>query len=538
MVAKHRYYEANDVASQPTIYYHPADIAEAPTELWLRPPAEPHRSRWPLLLAMVLFLLLTVAVAGGLGLAYWTSSDLILPGVRVMDVPLGGQTTAEAQATLQGHWQQQGILLDAGDSRWVTSPADLGLVLDAPATVQAAHQVGRSLSGLEEALRAGGRVEVQPRWRFDPAAAEAYLQSLAPQVAEEPVNAGVQIVNGQAEATPPVAGRALDVPATLAALRQNPAGVLAAGQLPLLTTPVQPAIVDASAVAEAANQLLATTLSIHALDPITGEQIDGLVTPEVWSSWLSLDILSQGNPPQFRWVVDESQLRAYLSAQAAGLGPARYLEMREAVAAVTEAINAGTYRATVRVYYHDRQHVVRAGDTLSSIGREYGIPYPWIQQANPNLGNGLYEGQVVTIPSPDALLPLPIVWNKRIVVSITEQRVWVYENGNLKWEWAASTGIDESPTAPGVFQIQSHVDNAYAGNWDLWMPHFMGVYRPAPEVEFMNGFHGFPTRNGSQLLWTNSLGHKVTYGCILLSSENASTLYEWAEEGVVVEILP
>ncbi len=145
-------------------------------------------------------------------------------------------------------------------------------------------------------------------------------------------------------------------------------------------------------------------------------------------------------------------------------------------------------------------------------------------------------GQAIVIPSPDALLPLPPVPGKRIVVSISEQRAWVYENGQLKWEWPASTGIDSSPTAPGVFQIQSHEPNAYAGNWDLWMPSFMGIYRPVPTSEFMNGFHGFPTRGQAQLLWTGDLGRRVTYGCILLSSENAQLLYEWAEEGVVVEV--
>ncbi len=203
------------------------------------------------------------------------------------------------------------------------------------------------------------------------------------------------------------------------------------------------------------------------------------------------------------------------------------------------AINTQQTDVYVRVFYHDRQHVVQSGETLSSIGRDYGIPYPWLEQANPDAANGLFVGQTVTIPSPDALLPLPIVQNKRIIVSITQQRVWVYENGNLlKWEWAASTGIDESPTSPGIFQIQSHELKAYAGNWDLWMPNFMGIYRPVPTSDFMNGFHGFPTRNGSQLLWTSSLGRKVTYGCILLSSDNAATLYDWAEEGVVVEIRP
>jgi lipoprotein-anchoring transpeptidase ErfK/SrfK len=114
--------------------------------------------------------------------------------------------------------------------------------------------------------------------------------------------------------------------------------------------------------------------------------------------------------------------------------------------------------------------------------------------------------------------------------------MWAYENGAVKWEWPVSTGITSSPAAPGIFQIQSHDLNAYAANWDLWMPHFMGIYRPVPTSDFMNGFHGFPTRNGSTLLWTDDLGHRVTYGCILISSDNAITLYDWAEEGVVVEI--
>ena len=56
--------------------------------------------------------------------------------------------------------------------------------------------------------------------------------------------------------------------------------------------------------------------------------------------------------------------------------------------------------------------------------------------------------------------------------------------------------------------------------------------------DFTNGFHGFPTRGGSQLLWTNSLGTRVTYGCILISNDHIRQLYDWAEDGVVVQITP
>jgi lipoprotein-anchoring transpeptidase ErfK/SrfK len=160
-----------------------------------------------------------------------------------------------------------------------------------------------------------------------------------------------------------------------------------------------------------------------------------------------------------------------------------------------------------------------------------------VQQANGGIEN-VSIGQQIVIPSPDNFLYFDPVPDKRVEVSISQQRVRVYENGALKWDWGASTGINSSPTWPGLYQIISHVPNAYAANWNLWMPNFLGVYQPIPGSEFTNGFHGFPTRGGGQILWENSIGTRVTYGCILLSNTNSKLLYDWAEDGVVVRILP
>jgi predicted pyridoxine 5'-phosphate oxidase superfamily flavin-nucleotide-binding protein len=63
-----------------------------------------------------------------------------------------------------------------------------------------------------------------------------------------------------------------------------------------------------------------------------------------------------------------------------------------------------------------------------------------------------------------------------------------------------------------------------------------GIYHPVPNSDFTNGFPGFPTRGGGQLLWENNLGTRVTYGCVLLSDQNVQILYNWAETGVVVAI--
>jgi hypothetical protein len=86
----------------------------------------------------------------------------------------------------------------------------------------------------------------------------------------------------------------------------------------------------------------------------------------------------------------------------------------------------------------------------------------------------------------------------------------------------------------GVFQIQTHEINAYASNWDLYMPHFMGIYEAWPG--FMNGIHGLPLLSNGQRLWASTLGSPASYGCIILDLGAAEDLFYWADPGVVVEI--
>ena len=481
---------------------------------------------------------LSVAMMGlAVALALLHRSDLILPGVEALDVDLGGKTTTEAAIALQQNWAQRLIVLYADDTTYAVTPAALGIILDAEATAQAAHKQGRSLGSIKAMRRGEARVTVAPLWVVDRTISEASMRALASQFDVPPVDAGIGMVNGGIEVIPPAPGRALDVAASVAWLEQQADRVVAEERLDLATAPVQPAIGDVSAAAAQASQMLANPLSIHAYDPITDETLAWTIPPDVWGAWLSVGI-DAGDSTSLNWELDAQRAEAGLAAQMVMPSPDRDLDWPQAVGAVRDAIAIPSWYVHLRVYHHDQQHTIAEGETLASIAYDHGIPYPWIQQANPGVGDALHVDQVLTIPSPDVFLPLPVVENKRIVVSLEEQKMRAYENGAIKWEWPVSTGIPSTPTSPGVFQIQSHDPNAYASSWDLWMPHFMGIYRPVPTSDFMNGFHGFPARGGSQLLWTGDLGRRVTYGCIMVGAENAATLYEWAEEGVVVEIQP
>ena len=136
-------------------------------------------------------------------------------------------------------------------------------------------------------------------------------------------------------------------------------------------------------------------------------------------------------------------------------------------------------------------------------------------------------------PSTPAPLLKPVV-EKRILVDISEQRAYVYEADELIDEFIISTGEPGRDTATGEFEIQSKIPMAYASTWNLDMPYWLGIYWAGP---LENGFHAVPTvRDTGQTMWDGYLGQRVSYGCIILSMEDAKTLYDWADMGTLVSI--
>jgi lipoprotein-anchoring transpeptidase ErfK/SrfK len=137
------------------------------------------------------------------------------------------------------------------------------------------------------------------------------------------------------------------------------------------------------------------------------------------------------------------------------------------------------------------------------------------------------------VPTPT---PTPDPNPQRIVVDISEQQMYVYEGDNLLWKWVVSTGEPGRDTAVGQFKIQSKIEKAYASIWNLDMPYWLGIYWSGP-IE--DGIHALPIQRATGVkLWEGLLGKRVSYGCIILSDENARTLYDWAKMGTPVIVQP
>ncbi|HET6846404.1 MAG TPA: L,D-transpeptidase family protein [Anaerolineales bacterium] len=134
-------------------------------------------------------------------------------------------------------------------------------------------------------------------------------------------------------------------------------------------------------------------------------------------------------------------------------------------------------------------------------------------------------------PAPD-IVTEPGSNGKYILVSLSEQHLYAYDNGQLIYSFVASTGMGNS-TRVGTFRVQDKIPNAYGANWNIWMPNWMGIYWSGT---LENGIHALPILPGGGRLWAGYLGTPISYGCVVLGVDESLQLYDWADVGTPVEI--
>lgn len=490
--------------------------------------------------------LLALLVLSYLGIyTFFKVSDLIIPGVRVGNMKLGGMTVDEAAIALHASLNLQNrIILSNGEQIIELHPNELGLTLDPVLTVQHAHVIGHSGDLIDEF----GQLTVSliegwpviPVINLDIDTARSGLEAYISQLSAPAQDAWLKLDHNGLEAMPGQLGYTVNIEETLNIIQADPKMVFMQGRLDVIIMPVLPRVIDASPVIAQAQALIETPASIYAYDAINDETI--LFTPalEILASWLK--VIPGVNNKQPVLTLNDVLIGGYLDDISSRLSQGRFIKSIQYRTQVAESLIQGK-PAVVTISHPATSYTVQPGDTLLKIGWELGFPYWMIMNSNPGMdADHLLKGSSLTIPSKDDLTPLPIHFGKRIVISLDQQLLRAYEHNlttgdkKLVARHLISTGIDRSPTQPGIFQVQTHALNAYASIWDLYMPHFLGIYEAWPG--FMNGLHGLPILSNGRRLWADVLGKPASYGCIILDLKSAEWLYHWAEDGVIVEIQP
>jgi LysM repeat protein len=177
-------------------------------------------------------------------------------------------------------------------------------------------------------------------------------------------------------------------------------------------------------------------------------------------------------------------------------------------------------------------YVVEPGDTLTSIAERFDETANGLQRLNGLADDGIQVGQRLLVPAAGSGPNSVTVGQRRVEIDVSEQRMYVWQGQTLVWNFVISTGLPGYPTRRGSFAVQSKIPNAWSNAWQLWMPYWMGIYWAGPSE---NGIHALPIVNG-QRLWGGYLGSPISYGCIVMASQDAEQLYNWVEIGTPVNI--
>jgi LysM repeat protein len=458
----------------------------------------------------------------------------VFPNVWALGVNLGGMNEEEARAALAQAWEGRiAIELNDGDRMWEVKPSDLGMRLDTRQMVADARAVG--LAGVPFGYG------VTPVVNLDQLTAQTLLLNLTQETDILPFNAGYRWENDQLIGVPGSNGRFLDVAQTLVLLDESLAQVAELQVLDLVMTVAAPEVLDPMPYMAQAQELAGQSFFIRGYDPFTNQTTVWIPDRDTFASWLEAgeNALSLRATP----------FAEYIEAQTAALmqtNVQQYLEPMDAIEKARLAIAQGRSEVQLRVQYRNRIHTVVPGDSGYAISRRYGVSFYLLQQANPNRNwdNNLSVGEEIVVPSPDLMLPLEPVAHKRIVVDIDTQSLWVFENGALIGNWLISTGMNQAPTSPGIYQVLSHAEVAEGssvelcgtngcGTWTMYW--FMGIYEAVPGL--VNGFHGAVLLPGGRFMGDNTVGRPWTYGCVMSQNDRAEQLYRWADQGTMVEII-
>lgn len=464
----------------------------------------------------------------------YIGQNRIFPNVWALGVSLGGMTVDEAAAALQAEFEQEArIRLIDQDRQWELRPAQLGIQLNARATAEAARAVG--LGGLPFGY------SVQPVVSIDVLRAQDTLLDYTEIVNIVPYNAGYRWEGDTLVGVPGRDGRFLDVALTMQRLEEGLVDVVDQRQLHLVMAPAAPDVLDPTPYLDRARALASTTFILRGYDPFTNEQIAWTPDRDTFTSWLQAGSNSLSVRPDLLadYINERSEMLAIDN-------PLRYLEPSDSIDKVRQAVESGRSYVDLRVRYRTSTYTVQRGDSGYRIARRTGVPFYLLQQANPNRNwNALLSpGEQINLPSPDLVVPLDPVPNKRIIVNLDTQTLYAFENGQLVFNWLISSGMDRAPTSPGIYQIINHDELATGssielcgdtscGSWQMYW--FMGIYEVVPGL--INGFHGAVLLPGGTYLGGGNVGRPYTYGCIMSQNDNAEQLFRWAEVGTMVEII-
>ena len=266
------------------------------------------------------FLAVVVAWTLGYQLLY---AGRIFPGVTVAGVDLSGLAPSDAALKLNQTLSfpiSGKIVFRDGGNVWLASPVELGMVFDASSSAQAAYRLGRNanpFAALSNQLRARKRgADVAPVIIFDQRLAYAYVNNLAAAINRPAAEASLRLDGTNVVAQPGQVGRIVDVDATLVFLSAQLQSFRDV-EVPLVVIESPPLIMDVSAQAETARQILSAPLQLSLANAAQGDPGPWVFDPAVVAGMLTVKRVDNGGQAEVRVGLESGAFAELLTPVAA-----------------------------------------------------------------------------------------------------------------------------------------------------------------------------------------------------------------------------
>lgn len=246
-------------------------------------------------------------------------SGRIFPGITMAGVDLSSMTEVQAASALQQSltYPTSGQVVFRDGSRvWTATPAELGMDFKLGTTVQLAYDIGRKggwLSDLAGQLNAWqGGLNLLPVVVYDERMARDYLLNIARQIDLPMKETDLHLEGTNVLYSPGQTGRVLNIDATLANLMAN-LSTFQDGDVPLAIEEQAPAVLEASAQADALRQILSAPLTLTIMNAQASDPGPWTIAPADLAGMLTIEGVQTASGGQYQISANSQALDKYLA---------------------------------------------------------------------------------------------------------------------------------------------------------------------------------------------------------------------------------
>ncbi len=468
----------------------------------------PNRLSWVTRLGVFGLALLGLVLAGDLAYSGW-SAGRIYPGVSVAGVQLGGKTRAQARQMIAAKASNYHVTVYVSGKVFPATAADLGAHFDTDATVSQAYAIGRgrrlALLGLMDSWV--GQADLKMSYSVDREVLKDYVSRVVEAVGQAPVDAKITVDGGVPKVEADRPGRSVEGDRLTKLVEGSMQG---AGPVSLNVKPVpleaDVRTADVNSTVTNTTELVATTLSL------TYKDQQFVPTPTQIGDWLAFEKTNINGSYVLEPKVDSTKLKDYTQnlANKIDLAPVnQQITLKNGVSTID--------KAGVDGFALDQASVIQVITT--ALTSKTALTY--------ELTTKPVHFKTIT----NEIVSLDI--GTYIEISLSTQHLWVYQDHNVIYESAITSGATGAglATVTGLFSIYYKTTNTrlrgyqYGYNYDVpvkyWMPFYQGF-----------GLHDAVWRNGK--FGGPDYYYGGSHGCVNLPDDTAAFIYNWSAIGTPV----